>query len=377
MSISVQTAGNPAVLATNSTATPLNAGATFTGAWVDVSAFASVVASVKTDQAGTLYMDFGPDGTNADSTLSFAFAANDSEGHRRMVRNKYFRIRITNTSASNQTFLRAQALAGDQGLPSAPLNSIVGVDADATVTRPFDFNLLTAKNLYQGHTANIKEALKADIDAGSTLTCDLSNELLSGASYTGFPINPIAAEVVVAGADTGTVYYSYMPTNTSLTYTFGSVAVTGAGTYALGHNIWRCNFAYFVKNSDTALTTAAITVRSVGAANTFCRIDASMGQSFCGAFTVPYLSNAFLGKIRGNVKGATTGTVEGFFWYRPFGESPRYRFPFEMTFGSVYRDDVDYFIRIPSRTDIIPRVTYASANNLSARFTYRLIRVEG
>lgn len=364
------------VITESSTATPLNAAATFPGTSVDVSGFASVVVSCKTDQDGTLYAEFSPDGTNWDSSLPFAVLAGQNEIHRLTVTRKYFRARFTNTSASNQTYLRLQCLAGDQTNLNSPLNGIVQRDADAIVTRQIDFNSMVANGLYEGHTANIKDAFKTDIDSGSNLTDDLSNELIAGGAYTGFPISPVAAEIVVSGADTGTVYYSYMATNTDTDYTFGSKAVAGAGTYALGHNIWRCNFAYFVKNSDTLLNAGNITVRSVGAANVFCQIPTGCGQSFCGAFTVPYNSSVLIDRISGTMRGSATGVLEGFFWVRPFGESPRYRFPFELQFGVLFFDDIDYLIRLPARTDLIPRVTYSSANNQSCRFNYRLIRIK-
>jgi hypothetical protein len=365
-------------IADNSTTTPLNAAATFTGTAVDVSGFPSVVVACKTDQEGVLYAEFSPDGTNWDSSLPFVVLAESNEIHRLTVTRKYFRARFTNTSASNQTYLRLQSLAGSQTNLNSPLNGVVQRDADALVTRPIDFNSLVAKGLYEGHTANIKDAFKTDIDSGSNLTDDLSSELAAGDAYTGFPISPVAAEVVVAAADTGTVFYSYMATNTDTDYTFGSVAVTGAGTYALGHNIWRCNFAYFVKNSDTALNAGNITVQSVAGpgTNVFCQIPTGHGQSFCGAFTVPFNSSVLIDRISGTMKGSATGVLEGFFWVRPFGESPRYRFPFELHFGVLFFDDIDYLIRLPARTDFIPRVTFSSANNQSCRFTYRLIRIK-
>lgn len=55
----------------NSTTTVLASGATFTGTWVNTLDFVDVIVSAKTDQDGMLYVDFSPDGTNSDSTLSY------------------------------------------------------------------------------------------------------------------------------------------------------------------------------------------------------------------------------------------------------------------------------------------------------------------
>ena len=119
----------------NSTSTALDNGDTWTGEWVQVSAYGSVVCAVKTDKSGTLYMEFSPDGVNADSSLSFSVTANVNEVHRLSVTRKYFRARFTNNSGSNQTFFRLQCLAGSQPILTSALNSTVQTDADAVLTR--------------------------------------------------------------------------------------------------------------------------------------------------------------------------------------------------------------------------------------------------
>ena len=360
-------------LTESSSSTALNAAATFTGTGVDVSGYGSVTVAVKTDQAGTLYVEFSPDNTNWDSSLSFSVAAGTNEVHRLTVTRKYCRVRFTNTSASNQTYFRLQTLAGSQPALTSSLNSVIQADADATTVRPLDFNLMVAEGLYQNRNNTIKDGINFDIDTGSVPE-DITNE---GGTYTGFPASPVAAEIVVAGADTGTVYYSYMATDTDLDYTFATKAVTGAGTYSLGHNIWRCNFAYFVKNSTTALNAGDITIRHTATpTNVFCVIPTGYGQSFCAAYTVPFGSSIYIDRFTGNLRGSATGSLDGVFWYRPYGESPRYRFPFELQYGTLYFDDVDYLIKVPARTDMIPRILTSSANNLVAKFSYRLIKVK-
>lgn len=357
----------------NSTSTPLNSGATFTGIATDVSQYNSVVFSCKTDQVGELYAEFSIDGTNWDSSLLFELYAGINEVHRLTVSKKYFRIRIQNTSASNQTYIREQVLLGSHSSLTSALNSVIYDDADATTVRPLDFNLMVAEGLYYERTNTIKDGYTPSISSGAA-TQDLWTT--SGA-YTGFPSTADAAELVIAGADTGTVYYSYLASDTSLDYTFASKAITGAGTYSLGHNIWRCNFMYFVSSSSTGFNAGLMTIRHTATpANIFCTIVAGQSQSYCAAYTVPYLSSVYIDRFQGAVRGGSSGSLDGYIWYRAFGESPRYRFPFELQFGSLYFDDVDYLIKIPSRTDIMPRIVNSSANNLIGKFNYRLIKVK-
>jgi hypothetical protein len=357
----------------NSTTTALNTLATFTGVWEDVSQFNSVVASAKTDKDGILYIDFSPDGTNLDSTLTFTNSASINEVHRVTVTRKYCRIRFYNSSASNQTYLRLQTSLGSQQVLTSALNSTIQSDQDTIAVRPLDFNLMVAEGLYQNRNNTIKDGYTPNISTGAA-TQDLWTN--SGV-YTGFVATAAAAELVVAGADTGTVYYSYMATDTDTDYTFGTKAIAGAGTYSLGHNIWRCNFMYFINSTATAFNAGLMTIRHTATpSNIFCTIVAGYSQSFCAAYTVPYNSAVYIDRLQGSLRGGTSGSLDGMIYYKAFGESPRYRFPFELQFGSLYFDDIDYLVKIPSRTDIIPRILNASANNLVAKFSYRLIRVK-
>lgn len=119
----------------NSSSSALNTGATFTGTGKDVSAYPSVVVAALTDQAGTLYIEFSPNNTNWDSSLSFSVTASVNEVHRITVTRQYFRVRFTNTSGSNQTYFRLQSLLGSQQSLTSALNSTVQTDADSLVTR--------------------------------------------------------------------------------------------------------------------------------------------------------------------------------------------------------------------------------------------------
>ena len=118
----------------NSTSTALGAGATWTGAGENVVGYGSVVVASKSDVAGTLYMEFSPDGTNWDSSLSFVVAANVNEVHRLSVTRAHFRVRYVN-GASPQTYFRLQSTLSNAPPLTSALNSTVQSDADSLVTR--------------------------------------------------------------------------------------------------------------------------------------------------------------------------------------------------------------------------------------------------
>ena len=89
------------------TTTALGAGATYTGDSVEVDKYTRLCGTVIADQDGTIYIDQSPDGTNWDYTSSFNFTANDGLAFSVEVVCPYARMRVTNTSSSDQTYLRA------------------------------------------------------------------------------------------------------------------------------------------------------------------------------------------------------------------------------------------------------------------------------
>lgn len=157
-----------AISADNSTTTLLNASSTFTGVWVDASAYSSVIIATKTDQNGKIYVDFSPDGVNADSTLTRYYRTDQIEPpHRFTITRKYLRVRFENTSASNQTFIRLQTMLGNQTDLNSPADSTLSQDFDAQNVRPTDFNYETALGLRQGRSTVNKFGYNSDVDTGS------------------------------------------------------------------------------------------------------------------------------------------------------------------------------------------------------------------
>jgi hypothetical protein len=109
---------------------------TFTGNWERIpDHINTVTVALKTDQAGTLYVEFSPDASNADSSLNFSVAASTNEVHRLTATRMFFRVRFTNTSGSTQTYFRLQSCFGSHQLLTSSLNSTLQSDADAVVSR--------------------------------------------------------------------------------------------------------------------------------------------------------------------------------------------------------------------------------------------------
>ena len=152
----------------NSTTTLLTASSTFTGEWEDVGSYDSLTVAVKTDQDGTFTIQFSPDGVNQDSTLTRYYRTNQIEApHRFTITRKYCRVVFTNTSASDQTYLRLQTIFGDKSELNAPTDSTLPQDFDAIVVRPTDYEYEVALGRRQGATLWNKFGYNNDVDIGT------------------------------------------------------------------------------------------------------------------------------------------------------------------------------------------------------------------
>ena len=164
-----QPAVNNTVSEGNSSTTALDNGESFTGEWEDVSSYDSVVVAVKTDQDGYFQIQFSPDGSNADSTLTRYYrTANIEPPHRFTITRQYARVVFYNNSGSNQSYMRLQTTFGDKTELNAPLDSALAPDFDAIATRPTGFTEEVALGRRQGMTTWNKFGFNQDVDSAAT-----------------------------------------------------------------------------------------------------------------------------------------------------------------------------------------------------------------
>ena len=143
----------------------------YTGTWEQVGAYSDVVVAIKTDQNGYFEVQFSPDGTNVDSTLTRYYRTTQIEvPHRFTITRDYFRVIFYNNSGSDQTYFRLQASVGSKSELNAPADSTLAQDFDATVSRPTNFNYEVALGLRQGYTTWNKWGYNADIDTAASET---------------------------------------------------------------------------------------------------------------------------------------------------------------------------------------------------------------
>lgn len=366
------------VLNVNSSTTALGANETFTGVWQDVSQWNSVVIACKSDQTGTLYADFSPDGTNLDSTLTFDVAAATNEVHRITVTRQYFRIRYTN-DATPQTYFRLQAIAGSYNILSAAANAVIARDADAIFTRGMPSFLEIATNKFTGVTKNNKVGLNTDID-----TATVPEWLwMPGGVYTGFPTgNAEAVRITSSDANdtaAGTGARTVNITGLDANWAIQSETITLSGTTpAVSANTYRrVHTAYVASSGSNTFNVGDLTIaHNVTTANVFLQISAGRNQSYAAVYTVPAGKVGCVINLKVEVDRSVSSSISGFMWVREFGMAPRYRRPFTASNSSVFFEDPYGGIVYPEKTDIGVVVTSCSANNTSVQAAFDIVLID-
>lgn len=365
----------------NSSTTPLASAATFTGTWTLCEGYSSVTVAALTDQDGSLFVDLSPDGTNADSTLTFSMQAGINEVHRITITRKYYRVRLTNTAAGAQTYLRLQSILGEQGLLSSPLNQAISQDSDAITTRTITQETAIAIGLMTGYSVVNKFGKNSDVDT-ATVPEDIWE---GGGVYTGFPAG--AAETIsvfsssasdtAAGAGARTIRISGLDANYNVVQE--TVTLNGVTPVATVATFIRAHTATVLTSgsSNLALNVGTITIRhTTTTANVFLSMVPGTNQTNCSAYTVPAGFTAYMQKISGAIRGGTTATVDGVIYVKGNTSAARYRRPFTIGINSPLQDAIYGGLSFAEKTDICLRITNASANNLDVTGGYDLILVK-
>jgi hypothetical protein len=151
----------------NSTIISLASGTTFTGT-SEYNTFQDVMVVVKTDQPGTLYLDFSIDGINWDSTITFNYHVGEINPPHIFVKGpRYFRTRFTNTSSSPQSFFRLGVFYGTFQKLTTAIDGRLPQNFDALAVRPTKFEYEVALGNREGTATWNQWGYNDDIDIGT------------------------------------------------------------------------------------------------------------------------------------------------------------------------------------------------------------------
>lgn len=365
-------------LAGSSTTTALDNGQTFTGAWVDVAGHDSVIIAIATDQNGTYQLQFSPDGTNADSTLSWAYDTTRINAPKRLtITRRYVRVVFTNDSGSNQTYLRLQTLVGSKAPLAVALNGTVAQDYDCLMVRTVSEAITIPRGLVQGYSNNTKFGANPDIDTAAAE--DVWN---GGGDYTGFPTG--AAETVEAfsddAADTsaGTGARTLRLVGLDANFVEQTVDVTLSGvTPVVTTETWaRLSRMYVLTAGSGAENAGLITARhTTTTANVFAAMPAGDNQTLIAATTVPANKVMIIRRVaaqlgRNQASGAADISVRA----REEGSVFRKRRQYTVAVGDGIDRHYEGGMVLPEKTDVKIRVEGVTANNtaITGEFEYYL-----
>ena len=392
--LSVSNQGTVSAIGTNSTITALGSGVTFTGAW-ELNSYPEVFCMCKTDNTGTLYFDFSPDGINVDSTFptgGFRVASGVAEIHRAVKAARYFRVRLVNDTGV-QSYLRLETYYGSFGITSAPLNQTLGNDTDAIVAHIMSDNTDFVIGKYGVDRFIVsKFGENTSIDTGTTPE-DIWN---GGGVYTGFPTTAAEQFQVFSssvndtsagtGARTIRVFYldsDYKMFDANGNYLYFDVTLNGTSqvnTGVTGTRIWR---AYVLTAGSGTSNLGTITCRwATTTANIFFVMPANTagapayGQTEVACFTIPAGYTGYLRSYRASMADNTANSAQIAFWTREPGMAVRLQRPF--TISTSYHFNVDLYgaLSFPEKTDLSLRCTSVQNNGASiqASFGFLLIK---
>lgn len=224
----------------NNSTTPLLASDSFVGI-AEQTDHPNLLVQVKTDQDGTLYVEFSPDGTNWDTSLSFSYHPERiNPPHVFVKASRYIRIRFTNTTASNQTYFRLHTYFGEFNQLTAPINGVLAENYDATVVRPTNYSDEVAMGKRAGRTTWQKFGFNNDVDTGN-------DELIaSWAGATSSTWDPTTQ--VITSAQTFTITYN------NATDGLGQTGATQLLIYYLDSNYERQVGVHVLSNTGSDVT---------------------------------------------------------------------------------------------------------------------------
>lgn len=154
----------------NNSTTALNSGAVFTGGWSKVDIGSLLHVTFTSDVTHSIAIQYSVNGgTNVDSTLTRYFSPN-AIFPPEIFKNEraWVRLVVTNTSASNATYMRLVSHVSD-GEPflNIPVDATMAQNYGALSTRPTGFNEEVALGRRQGWTTWNKFGYNSDVDSGA------------------------------------------------------------------------------------------------------------------------------------------------------------------------------------------------------------------
>lgn len=366
----------------NSSTTAIDTGDSFVGTWEDVGGANSLVVSVSTDQDGYYEVQFSPDGTNADSTLTRYYRTDQiNVPHRFTIARQFFRVRFFNNSGTNQTYFRLQVLVGEKADLNIPVDSTMSQDYDAISVRPTGFTEEVALGRRQGYSTWNKFGYNTDVDTAATEIVAEFGGAFNQKLSSGETLNIVSSSTQDASGGTGATQLVIFGVDSNWDLVTEVITPTGTSTATTTNSFLGINRMTIFTSGSSDSNVGTITATASSSGNTMATMPAGQGTTQQLLFYVPR-DHQFLTTwlYLSAIKSSGGGNPEVTF----FGQV--YSSVVDSTF-EVYRDTLD--TQIESRVTLAPTEPFVigeksilwfeastSSNNTSVRgrFSGKLIR---
>lgn len=292
----------------NSTTSTLGIGATFTGT-AEQNDYGYVFASVYSDVAGTLHLDFSTDEstpTNWDSSFSFDVAAGSNEVQPMLKGGRWFRARFVNGGIGQTAFRMGVYFLDQIGFVSSPMNSITSLDSAAVRTSSPMPWLQYARGLFGGVTGIKKFGRNSAVGTSFVpVTMGGVYQTPQAASATTVRIKA-GGDANDTAAGTGAREVTVEGLDETFAFVSEAIATAGASASSATTATFTRIFRVYVSGSGTYATASAgshsgdIVIENGAGGTDWATIDATditKAQSEIGVYTVPAGSSGYV-KLR-------------------------------------------------------------------------------
>lgn len=213
-----------------------------------------------------------------------------------------------------------------------------------------------------------------DVDSG-TVPEDLWN---GGGVYTGFPttgsaetLSIVSSSVNDTSAGTGALTIKIYGLDGNYAEITETVTLNGTTPVTTTQTFWRVDTAEVIAAGSGGFNAGQITANhSTTTANVFFVMPANRGRTNTANFTVPAGWSALIRELDVWVRGSGTAQADGELWVRPYGQSAQLRHPWTASNSTPFHVGLHGGILCAEKTDIMVRVTAASATNMDIVSSY-------
>jgi hypothetical protein len=260
--------------------------------------------------------------------------------------------------------------------PKLSVGDVLRIEYIENYTITQDFLTKVALGLVEGYSLVLKSGRNNDVDTGS-IPEDVWN---GGNIYTGFPLTSDLLQIVSSSnSDTGVVTFLYLESETSTSYSQASVTITGTTPVNTNITAYRVHSAWYtppLASRASGSNAGTITIRHTNTpANVFIAMPIATNQSYMAGYTIPFGSTGLLLKDKWIVSGGASVFADVAFWIRLKNQGFRLRRNNTAVFGAPSTEELSGGLLLPEGTDIIPRVSTASANNIVVVCAYDILLI--